>query len=136
MSACFADTFFYLALLGRHDEAHVLAVSQAREMQQQSRRIVTTAWILTEVADALARSSRRALFGDFYHSLRASRHTTIVPASADLFDRGVRLYAERQDKHWSLTDCISFVVMREYNLTDALSGDRHFEQAGFQALLR
>ena len=50
--------------------------------------------------------------------------------------RGVALYAERPDKDWSLTDCISFVVMRTMDITEALTGDRHFEQAGFTALLK
>jgi len=53
-----------------------------------------------------------------------------------LFDRGCELYISRSDKEWSLTDCISFVVMRREELTDALTADRHFEQAGFSALLR
>ena len=46
------------------------------------------------------------------------------------------LYDSRNDKQWSLTDCISFVVMQDYEITDALTGDHHFEQAGFRALLR
>lgn len=60
---------------------------------------------------------------------------TIVPFSAELFDRGIAPYSERRDKDWSLTDCISFVVMQEHGLTDALTSDRHFEQAGFRRLL-
>jgi len=53
-----------------------------------------------------------------------------------LFERGVGLFRQRPDKEWSLTDCISFVVMRDASLTEALTGDHHFEQAGFSALLR
>jgi predicted nucleic acid-binding protein len=45
------------------------------------------------------------------------------------------LYEERPDKRWTLTDCTSFVVMEEENLAEALTGDRHFQQAGFTALL-
>jgi hypothetical protein len=52
-----------------------------------------------------------------------------------LFERGLSLYLRRMDKDWSLTDCVSFVVMEEMALTDALTGDRHFEQAGFHVLL-
>ena len=51
-------------------------------------------------------------------------------------DAGLALYANRTDKDWSLTDCISFVVMNERGITDALTGDHHFEQAGFAALLK
>ena len=59
----------------------------------------------------------------------------LSPPSAELFDRGCELYTSRSDKEWSLTDCISFVVMKERGLTDALTPDRHFEQAGFKVLL-
>ncbi len=60
---------------------------------------------------------------------------TIVPSSSDLFWRGIKLFDARPDKEWSLTDCISFEVMAELGLTDALTADHHFEQAGFRALL-
>ena len=60
----------------------------------------------------------------------------MVPASAELFQRGVELFRARPDKEWSLTDCISIVVMTEKRISEALSTDRHFEQAGFKALLR
>jgi hypothetical protein len=53
-----------------------------------------------------------------------------------LFDARVALYGERMDKDWPLTDCISFVVMQREGITDALTGDRHFEQAGFVPLLK
>jgi hypothetical protein len=51
-------------------------------------------------------------------------------------ERGWALYADRPDKYWSLTDCISFVVMKDHQITEALTGDHHFEQAGFVALLK
>jgi hypothetical protein len=60
---------------------------------------------------------------------------TIIGPDQYWFDAGMELYADRPDKDWSLTDCISFVVMQERGITDALTGDRHFEQAGFRALL-
>ena len=60
----------------------------------------------------------------------------IVPASTELLTRGIQFYRERPDKEWSLTDCISFVVMAEKGLSEALTGDRHFEQAGFKPLLK
>jgi hypothetical protein len=68
-------------------------------------------------------------------TLRADPACTIVPPSPELFNAGLSLYAERSDKGWTLTDCISFVVMQQYGITEALTGDRHFEQAGFTPLL-
>ena len=72
----------------------------------------------------------------FVHYIRSSKNCTIVPASQDLFEAGLRLHGDRKDKAWSLTDCISFVVMEREGIRRALAFDHHFEQAGFEALLR
>jgi hypothetical protein len=69
-------------------------------------------------------------------NLRSDPEMTIVPAEQRLFDKGIELYARRRDKAWSLTDCISFVAMKEMRLREALTGDHHFEPAGFRALLK
>jgi predicted nucleic acid-binding protein len=127
----FADTFYFLALLNPNDGAHSAAVANSSGPGG----IVTTEWVLTELGDAMAHHPRRKGFLDLHRLLRSDADALIVPASADLFARGVELYALRADKDWSLTDCISFVVMQDHRLTDALTGDRHFEQAGFHALL-
>lgn len=133
MTSVFADTFFFLATLNTADPAHPRAIELSRQLNV---RRLTTAWVLTEVADALARHEHRARFGELIALLRRNPQVTIVPASAELFERGVQFYTSRPDKDWTLTDCISFVVMADENLTDALTGDHHFEQAGFKALLR
>jgi uncharacterized protein len=97
---------------------------------------VTTDWVLTELADGLADPQNREICCEFIEGLRARADVTIIEAHRELFDAGLRLYAERQDKHWSLTDCISFVAMQQKGMTEALTGDRHFEQAGFVRLLK
>jgi hypothetical protein len=68
--------------------------------------------------------------------LRAAPRVVLVPATEELFQAGIGLYGSRSDKDWSLTDCISFVLMQRRGIQMALTGDRHFEQAGFTALLR
>lgn len=131
MTAFFADTFYYLALLNPNDATHHKAVALAQTVTQYK---VTTAWVLTEIADALAAPEQREVFVAFLKELRNDPTVTIVPATQDLFDRGFLLYARRLDKEWPLTDCISFVVMQERGLHEALTGDKHFEQAGFRML--
>jgi uncharacterized protein len=129
----FADTFYFLALLNYDDVAHQKAKEVSGGLTDP---ILTTAWVLTEVADALAAPNLRSIFLDLIENLRADPDTTIVPPTQTLFEQGLRFYAERPDKGWSLTDCISFVVMEQNGITQALTGDRHFEQAAFSVLLR
>ena len=98
--------------------------------------LATTAWVLTELADGLATGPRRQAFRQVLEDLELNKANLIVPANAETFEKGVELYHARPDKQWSLTDCISFVVMTEEGITEALTGDHHFEQAGFTALLK
>jgi predicted nucleic acid-binding protein len=133
MSACFADTYFFIALLFENDEAHAHAQARVADL---SGRLYTSVWVLTEVADALAVPGRRERFLPFLQFLGSNPLVTIVPAGQALFDRGALLYDQRPDKSWSLTDCISFIVMQDYGLRDALTGDHHFEQAGFNVLMK
>ena len=133
MTVRFADTYYYLALLSENDAAHARATNAS---QSFAGRVVTTAWVLTEVADALASPSVRKIFTTFYDLLRVDPLVTILAPTQDWFERGVALYAKRPDKEWSLTDCISFVAMKDQGLTEALTADHHFEQAGFTVLLK
>lgn len=132
MNAIFADTFFFLALLNPKDEAH----SKALPYIQKEYPIVTTTWILTEVGDAYSAPENRRAFLNLLDVLQSSNDVNIVAATDELFNRGVELFGKRLDKEWSLTDCISFVVMNDAQVAEALTGDHHFEQAGFRALLR
>ena len=77
----------------------------------------------------------RDVFIRFFDEISLDPDVTIIPSAPELFIEGITLYRDRPDKEWSVTDCISFVVMNRERLTEALTGDRHFQQAGFQALL-
>jgi predicted nucleic acid-binding protein len=129
----FADTFYYLALLNPADHMHARAVALTNQLTEP---MVTTDWVLTELADGLSRPPARAVAVRFMDALRDDAAVTIVRCDAAMLDRGWELYRQRPDKGWSLTDCISFEVMRDQKLSQALTGDHHFEQAGFAALLR
>jgi hypothetical protein len=132
MNALFADTFYFLALVNSHDTHHDIA---ARYDAVQPV-LITTAWVLTEVGDALSASENRGIFLELLDLLRGNSDVHIVPPTSELFSRGTELFRQRADKNWSLTDCISFVVMTDKKIASALTADRHFEQAGFQALLK
>lgn len=60
----------------------------------------------------------------------------VIPQSGRLFDEALTLYAGRLDKGWSLTDCASMAIMTRRGITEALTSDHHFEQAGFKVLLK
>ena len=129
----FADTSYLLALLNPDDEFHASAAGLSATLDEV---VVTTMWVLTELGDALHHGRNRETFARFLDTLGVHEDLEVVPASPGLFQRGVALFRARPDKEWSLTDCISFVVMDEKGITEALTGDRHFEQAGFKALLK
>lgn len=133
MIGCFADTFYFFALLNPRDEAHLDAI---RITANLNRPIVTTAWVLTELADGLAATSSRFLFARFLTKIQAENRTTIVPPSQSLFEQAAQLYDSRSDKQWSLTDCTSMIVMQQHGLQDVLTGDHHFRQAGFNLLFK
>jgi len=132
-AAVFADTFHFLALLNSSDAAHAHAIEASCVA---GREFVTTEFVFLELADALARPADRVEFLAVRDAVIGDDHFRVVPASTVLLNRGLDLYRARLDKEWSLTDCISFVVMTEQGITGALTADRHFEQAGFQALLK
>jgi predicted nucleic acid-binding protein len=132
MRVVFADSFYLLAAINEHDEAHPRARKFA---ESEPHRLITTEWVLTEVGDAFAKPHWRPAFLRMLGDLRDDANVEIVEASHELFKRAVNLFAKRADKEWSLTDCTSFVVMEEHGLQEALTADKHFQQAGFVALL-
>src|SRR5207249_4338761 len=95
MNAVFADTAYYLALLNEKDEAHGAAVAATGKIAGP---MVTTDWILVEVADAMCRPRHRGLAAQFIRDLRRDPRVTIIPLSSELLDRGFHLYCARLDK--------------------------------------
>ncbi len=133
MKAIFADTYYFLAAGNDRDEGHQRTVQFAASY---TGKILTSEWVLTEVADALAAPSQRESFTTLLKLIYDDSNWIVVEASHELFNRGISLFSQRTDKEWSLTDCISFVVMKQHGLTEALTADHHFEQAGFVPLLK
>jgi uncharacterized protein len=133
MKSASADTYYFLALLDSREARHQLAVEASRDALL---RFLTTEWVLAEFGDAYSHPPDRADFVSLYHSLLNNPRFRIVPAADRLFQRGVDLFEQRPDKEWPLTDCISFLVMEDEGVREALTGDQHFAQAGFTALLK
>ena len=132
MKPVFADTSFYAACLMPRDAHNAVAV---RHSENSRSTILTTEFVIIELVNFFSKTNGRAIVADFIKSLRNDPDTIIVLASSELVRQGFELFLRRLDKEWSLTDCISFVVMDKHGVTEALTSDGHFEQAGFVKLL-
>lgn len=132
MSMVFADTAFYIAFVNRKDRWHEKAASIASEWRQE---ILTTEYVLVELGNHLCHPEDRNVFLRMMEMIQQDNNTHVVAASSEHLQAGLQLYGSRMDKQWSLTDCISFSIMRQHGITDALTCDRHFVQAGFRAIL-
>jgi len=130
----FLDTGYVIALLNPKDQHHEKAKALYFDVRKAFR-VWTTEAVLIEIGNGLSANHRQeaALFISQCYN---TRNISVVNIGTDLLQRAIVLYSFRKDKMWGLTDCISFIVMEEHNITAALTPDKHFEQAGFRALLR
>ena len=129
----FSDTGYFVALLKERDDLHVRALRWAAALRGP---ILTSDYVLVEVANASSAPAMRQRLHAFLEHLQASPEFEIVPSSPAWLQAGLQLHKTRPDKAWSLTDCISFALMQQRGVSKALAFDHHFEQAGFEALLR
>jgi uncharacterized protein len=132
MSEVFADSFYFIAVINPRDAHHATAIELS---QKVTRPAVTTLWVLIEVADALCDVQLRVKTHQFISTALRRPGFTVLTDFEPWLSRGLALYGSRLDKDWSLTDCISFEMMKDRGINDALTGDRHFAQAGFRPLL-
>ncbi|MYB02234.1 type II toxin-antitoxin system VapC family toxin [Candidatus Poribacteria bacterium] len=136
MNEVFADTSGWASFFREQERHHARAVALMTQWQEENRHVVTTNYVLGELI-ALCERLRvpRSRGVSYIQSIRAETWIEIVHIDEQLDVRAWELLENRLDKTWSLVDCASFVVMEQRGLTDALTTDHHFEQAGFVRLL-
>jgi uncharacterized protein len=134
MRRIFADTSYWMALVNPRDQIHQKAMSVSQQLSSES--LLTTEMVLVEVLNSFSDSLYREAVGRMVASLRQDQNLTIMPQTPAQFKSALQRYQQAADKSWSLTDCASFEVMAAENIEAALTHDRHFVQAGFEALLR
>lgn len=134
--AVFVDTAAWIALVNVDDDFHDAAKQVRVSLEQENCRLVTNYFVLLEVADALTSVRFRRQTIGFLNRVKGLAGLQVIEVSQALFDAGWRLYSQRLDKDWGLTDCISFVIMEREGITTAFTSDQHFEQAGFIRLLK
>ncbi len=136
MSELFLDAAYAIALSSPKDQFHNRAIHLANQLEATQTTLVTTRAVLLEKGNTLSKIQYRDAAVKLLIALEADPNVKIVPLSEEVYLRALQLYRERPDKEWGLVDCVSFVVMQERNIQDALTTDVHFRQAGFRALLR
>lgn len=132
MKRLFADTSYFIALLYPKDKFHRSAVNITDGLEVP---LITTQWVMAELGNFMCIKGQRTQFLKCLKMVQSGYDNLLLGADDQSFWAGVRLYESRNDKEWSLVDCISFAVMDRFGLRDALSADHHFQQAGYHALL-
>lgn len=132
----FADTSYWIAIFDPKDDLHEKALKVAQRLSTAE--IVTSEMVLGEFLNSFASSGRvlRERVARSVEALRRSQQVTVTSQTPEQFEDALRLYQQAKDKDWSITDCASFNIMRDIGISIAIAYDRHFEQAGYKALLR
>ena len=129
------DTAGFLSLWDASDQYHKRALQLQTELSRKTRRFLTTDYIVDETATLLLVRHSHAAAADFLQTVLASQSLQIQWIDSDRFQRAAQFFTQHDDKQWSFTDCLSFILMRELRLTDCFTTDHHFQQAGFNVLL-
>lgn len=134
----FADTGYWIAIIDQQDVLHQKAITLAMEVGDAGAGIITSEMVLVEVLTYFAKHGPywRAVAVGMMAQAMKDPSITVVPQTSRQFRAALDFYTQRPDKQWSPTDCASFLIMQERNITEALAYDEHFVQAGFRALLR
>lgn len=132
----YLDAAYAIALSAVSDQHHESAIRIAERLEAEGTHLVTTRAVILEIGNALSRQRYRQSAVELLSALEEDPGVEIVEITGELYANAFRLYQDRNDKDWGLTDCISFVVMEGRGITEALTTDEHFQQAGYRALLR
>jgi predicted nucleic acid-binding protein len=131
----FADTSFFFALSARRDAAHSSAVSKFGALLRKQRRIVTTDYVIDEALTLTKVRTNASVAVALLDRIERSEAIELEYVNAARFHLAKTFFRKHSDHGYSFTDCASFVVMRELEITDALTTDHHFAEAGFRPLL-
>ncbi|HLA94564.1 MAG TPA: PIN domain-containing protein [Pyrinomonadaceae bacterium] len=136
MKKVFADTFYWAALLNPRDQWHQSAMTAKADLDEGVR-LVTTETVLIEVLNYFSEfgeEMRRTVVEDV-RDIMIDSDVDYIEHSQTAFLDAIDLYEGRPDKGYSLTDCISMLVMKDLGIREVLTHDSHFEQEGFAVLL-
>ncbi|HEX2280090.1 MAG TPA: PIN domain-containing protein [Candidatus Tectomicrobia bacterium] len=125
------DTGYLLALEIANDQHHQAAVQHWQRIVTTLPPLVTTSYVFDEVVTFFNSRGHHAKAVQIGNDLLRSAYLQLIHVDERLFYEGWTYLQQHQDKDYSLTDCISFVVMQRLSISTAFAFDRHFAQAGF-----
>lgn len=134
MKSTFIDSAFVIALESKDDQNHLAAIEYWQELVQSPSSLITTSFVLDEIATYFNSRNRHKKAVEIVESFLNSKAVELVHVDETLFQTGWKYFVKHADKRYSLTDCISFVIMKERHIEQALTFDKHFKQAGFKKL--
>ncbi len=132
----FVDSFGWISLINKSDNYHQLSANLMKDLLKHQSKLITTDYILIETINALSKVQFRQAVIEFVNRIESSQSVTIIKITDKIYRSAWELYKQRTDKEWGITDCTCFEVMEMFNLKKAFTKDRHFEQAGFNILLK
>ena len=134
-SEIFIDTSGFFAMLAKDDDRHAAAAKLVAAARKRKRGFVTTDYVLDETATLLKARRKTHLLATLFERLDQSRACRIEWTDSERYHDVREFFVKHADQGWSFTDCLSFVVMSDLRLREALTKDLHFQQAGYAALL-
>ncbi len=134
--AVFVDSFAWIAAINKSDNYNEIVLKVLESLLKQKVKLITTNYVVIEAINALSRVEFRKTVVEFVDRLQKSPSVEIVKITDEIYNSAWELYKQRKDKNWGITDCTSFEVMRIFGIKKAFTNDKHFEQAGYLAVLK
>jgi predicted nucleic acid-binding protein len=134
MKIIFADSFYWIALLSPKDTWHSRVIEWSQSYPDVS--LVITDGIIDEIFAHFSKQGDilRGKVIELYQNILDEPNIQLIAYNQELRQAGIELYKKRPDKGYSLTDCISMVIMKKLNISEVLTNDKYFSQEGFTIL--
>ncbi|MDD5229563.1 MAG: PIN domain-containing protein [Methylococcales bacterium] len=136
MNMVFVDTAALIALGNKRDSFHHVAWQVQKELVKNQSHFITSDFVIAEFCNAFSRVKFRETAVQMVNSIYQSKAWTVTSISEDLMAKSLHLFTQMQDKEWGLVDCSSIILAKEKQITSVFTADKHFEQAGFEILLK
>lgn len=136
MKTIFVDTAALIALGNKQDSFHHAASQKQQELVKNKTHFISSDFVIAEFCNAFSRVKFRATAVQMVNSIYQSKAWTVISINDDLMSKSLALFTQMQDKEWGLVDCSSMIIARENKIDCVFTADKHFEQAGFEILLK